>query len=111
MDVKDCINAYNYVCNNSKKYLKINDSKSIKKIVMGGSHGGFLTGHLIGQYPDIFMCASSRNPVLNLLAMFGLTDIPDWILCECGVNRKYDDTQCSNLKIINHQRNGHYKFN
>jgi len=30
---------------------------------MGGSHGGFLTTHLIGQYPDRFYVASTRNPI------------------------------------------------
>ena len=23
--------------------------------------------------------------------MFGLSDIPDWVICECGLNRKCDD--------------------
>eukprot|EP01083_Nonionella_stella_P084989 235363_1 len=88
MDVVDCMNAFNYVCANSKQYLS---ADKIKKIVMGGSHGGFLTGHVIGQYPDVFLAASSRNPVLNLVSMLGLSDIPDWVLCECGINKVYDE--------------------
>lgn len=49
--------------------------------VCGGSHGGFLTGHLMGQHPDRFKCAGLRNPVLNIALMVGLSDIPDW--CDC----------------------------
>ncbi len=30
--------------------------------VVGGSHGGFLTGHLLGQHPDAFRLGVLRNP-------------------------------------------------
>lgn len=50
--------------------------------VSGGSHGGFLTGHLVGQYPDVFKCAILRNPALTLGHMVYTTDIPDWVFVE-----------------------------
>ena len=53
--------------------------------VMGGSHGGFLTTHLIGQYPDRFYVASTRNPVCNLAVTSALSDIPDWAYVESGL--------------------------
>ena len=53
--------------------------------VMGGSHGGFLATHLIGQFPARFYCASARNPVVHVAAMLGLTDIPDWCMVETGL--------------------------
>ena len=36
--------------------------------VLGGSHGGFLTCHLMGQRPDLFAAGACRNPVVNLAA-------------------------------------------
>ncbi|KAK3024099.1 hypothetical protein RJ639_044201, partial [Escallonia herrerae] len=53
-----------------------------KITVLGGSHGGFLTTHLIGQAPDKFVAAAVRNPVCNLALMVGTSDIPDWCYVE-----------------------------
>lgn len=46
--------------------------------VTGGSHGGFLGAHLVGQFPDTFRACALRNPVINLPGMASVTDIPDW---------------------------------
>ncbi len=50
--------------------------------IVGGSHGGFLAGHLIGQFPAAFRCAVMRNPVTNISLMVGLSDITDWCYVE-----------------------------
>lgn len=50
--------------------------------VIGGSHGGFLTGHLLGQHPERFKAGILRNPVLDLALMTQISDIPDWCFIE-----------------------------
>ena len=50
--------------------------------VIGGSHGGFLTGNLVGQFPERFRCGALRNPVMDISLMVHLSDIPDWCYVE-----------------------------
>lgn len=58
--------------------------------MMGGSHGGFLTAHCIGQRPRFFKAAVLRNPVTNVLANSMTSDIVDWCVIEgCGAG-SYD---------------------
>ena len=57
---------------------------SEKVVCIGGSHGGFLGAHLLGQFPKVYKAALMRNPVTNLASMVGVTDIPDWCYFECG---------------------------
>jgi acylaminoacyl-peptidase len=56
----------------------------------GGSHGGFLTGWMIGgQYRQLFKCGVLWNAVLNMSYMAASTDIPDWIAA-CNQNKPLD---------------------
>lgn len=53
--------------------------------VWGGSHGGFLTGHLIGhpEFKDLWGASALWNPVIDMTYMLASTDIPDWIYACC----------------------------
>lgn len=62
MDVRDCHAAL-------QATIAAGLIDSDRVVVTGGSHGGFLTGHLVGQYPGLFKAAVMRNPVLNLPLM------------------------------------------
>jgi acylaminoacyl-peptidase len=76
-DVDDCLKAIEVCCSTHNV-----DRERIA--VVGGSHGGFLGAHLIARSPKLFKACALRNPVTNLGAMVGSSDIPDWIACECA---------------------------
>ena len=72
MDVEDCISALNNLI-----ALNLIDKNNVS--IFGGSHGGFLVCHLVGQYPEFgFASCTALNPVTDMTKMFGVTDIPDW---------------------------------
>lgn len=76
-DVDDCMSIL-------KEALRRGECNEKEIFVLGGSHGGFLTGHLIAQFPNQFRAAAARNPVLNMAGEFVATDIPDWCHVEAG---------------------------
>lgn len=57
--------------------------------ITGGSHGGFLSLHLISQFPDFYLAAAVRNPVASMSLMCPTSDIPDWNYCE-SLQQKFD---------------------
>ncbi|CAN6547883.1 unnamed protein product [Malus baccata var. baccata] len=61
-DLKDVLAAVDHV-------IDVGLASPSKVAVLGGSHGGFLTTHLIGQEPEKFVVAATRNPASNLALM------------------------------------------
>ncbi|GAA6013195.1 hypothetical protein JCM10207_006201 [Rhodosporidiobolus poonsookiae] len=53
-----------------------------KRLLMGGSHGGWTACHLTARWPDEFDAVVMRNPVTDLVANATQTDIPDWCFAE-----------------------------
>ena len=83
-DVNDCQQAAEF-CKEKHAYNSV--------LLYGGSHGGFLTTHLIGQFPDFYTAASARNAVTHLEAELFVSDIPDWVMCE-GLGTYDFDYKC-----------------
>lgn len=87
IDVKDVYDATLSVLSLNPPLV---DSSPSNRAIFGGSHGGFLTAHMIGQYPQLYAAAALRNPVINIPPMFTTSDIPDWTVVEaCGIG-SYD---------------------
>ncbi|BGO95618.1 Alpha/Beta hydrolase protein [Rhodotorula toruloides] len=49
-----------------------------KRLLMGGSHGGWIACHLSARWADEWDAVVMRNPVTDLVGNAGMTDIPDW---------------------------------
>ncbi|GAA5926304.1 hypothetical protein JCM1841_005529 [Sporobolomyces salmonicolor] len=53
-----------------------------KRLLMGGSHGGWTAAHLTSRWPKEYDAVVMRNPVIDLRTNFATTDIPDWCYAE-----------------------------
>ncbi|KAG1807980.1 Alpha/Beta hydrolase protein [Suillus subaureus] len=94
MDVED-------VAESVRELIKRGVSEEGRQVVMGGSHGGFIAAHLIGQHPTLFNAASLRNPVISAGELASGTDIPDWVYSEFGVPSNDPGSYTSSMTIFN----------
>lgn len=77
-DVNEVIAATNWALG------ELNASEKISAVFIGGSHSGFLGAHL-SLVPNLYKRTVLRNPVVDIAAMAGATDIPDWCFAEAGI--------------------------
>ncbi|KAH7927981.1 alpha beta-hydrolase [Leucogyrophana mollusca] len=75
LDLADCVATVNHL-------IELGISEPGRQLIQGGSHGGYLAAHLIGQYPDMFNAAVLRNPVVSIGELPCVSDIPDWCYAE-----------------------------
>ncbi|KAG2137878.1 Alpha/Beta hydrolase protein [Suillus bovinus] len=94
MDVED-------VAESVRELIRRGVSEEGRQVVMGGSHGGFIAAHLIGQYPTLFNAASIRNPVISVGEFATGTDIPDWVYSEFGISPTGSDSDSLTLPTSN----------
>ncbi|XP_052535275.1 acylamino-acid-releasing enzyme-like isoform X4 [Tympanuchus pallidicinctus] len=53
--------------------------------LLAGSHGAFIALHLLTRQPERYQACALRNPVSNLPALLGTSDIPDWRYASLGL--------------------------
>ncbi|KAG1801305.1 Alpha/Beta hydrolase protein [Suillus variegatus] len=94
MDVED-------VAESVRELIRKGVSEEGRQVVMGGSHGGFIAAHLIGQHPALFNAASLRNPVISAGEFAMGTDIPDWVYSEFGVSSTGSDSDSNTSPTSN----------
>ncbi|KAI5886787.1 alpha/beta-hydrolase [Schizophyllum commune H4-8] len=68
-----------------------------KLFYTGGSHGGFIGGHIVGQYPDLFGACVLRNPVISV-GEVSTSDMPDWFFNEFGIEYPVIDSDGAKRK-------------
>ncbi|KAF9920130.1 hypothetical protein FBU30_010071 [Linnemannia zychae] len=71
LDVKECLAIRDHI-------LSRGTVDPDRTVITGGSHGGFLTAHLLAADPTGFKAGVMRNPVTDIPSMANLTDITDW---------------------------------
>eukprot|EP01053_Blabericola_migrator_P001939 Blabericola_migrator_1__1938@NODE_1528_length_4336_cov_126_766222_g1004_i0_p1_GENE_NODE_1528_length_4336_cov_126_766222_g1004_i0NODE_1528_length_4336_cov_126_766222_g1004_i0_p1_ORF_typecomplete_len725_score176_96Peptidase_S9/PF00326_21/4_7e25Hydrolase_4/PF12146_8/6_6e03Hydrolase_4/PF12146_8/1e08Abhydrolase_3/PF07859_13/2_9e06DLH/PF01738_18/3_4e06Abhydrolase_1/PF00561_20/1_3e05UPF0227/PF05728_12/0_001Abhydrolase_6/PF12697_7/0_00073PhoPQ_related/PF10142_9/3_9e03PhoPQ_related/PF10142_9/1_6e03PhoPQ_ len=89
MDVEDCVASL-------ERQLGDLEAQVCDLCVIGGSHGGFLTGHLVThpKLQKILKGGIIWNGVLDLAYNYTTSDIPDWAIYQAlGV---LDESPCAN---------------
>jgi len=78
-DVDDCAQA----TRDALHYLG-EKADPARVVAYGGSHGGFLTGWLLGHklHKSLYSAGVLWNPAVDLLASNLTSDIPEWSVCE-----------------------------
>eukprot|EP00983_Pelagomonas_calceolata_P089413 1157308-Pelagomonas_calceolata.AAC.15 len=78
--------------------LCITDPKRLA--VAGGSHGGFLAGHLMGQHPEAFKGLLGGDSMGQHPGALGVSDIADWCFVEASPGCK----QAPQVDVVTHTK-------
>ncbi|XP_013772047.1 acylamino-acid-releasing enzyme-like [Limulus polyphemus] len=76
------------------------DINRAQLFLFGGSHGGFLVTHIAGQFPDQYRACACRNPVVNIPALQGNSDIPDWCFTEAGLGKQFSFQEPATSEVL-----------
>ncbi|XP_066859263.1 acylamino-acid-releasing enzyme isoform X1 [Anser cygnoides] len=63
--------------------------------LLAGSHGAFIALHLLAREPKRYQACALRNPVSNLPALLGTSDIPDWRYVSLGLPYSFERVPCA----------------
>uniref|UniRef100_A0A8B9CTJ2 Acylamino-acid-releasing enzyme n=1 Tax=Anser brachyrhynchus TaxID=132585 RepID=A0A8B9CTJ2_9AVES len=58
--------------------------------LLAGSHGAFIALHLLAREPKRYQACALHNPVSNLPALLGTSDIPDWRYVSLGLPYSFE---------------------
>ncbi|EJP23120.1 peptidase, S9A/B/C family, catalytic domain protein [Peptostreptococcaceae bacterium AS15] len=98
IDYDDLMNLTNEVL---KRYQSIDESRLA---VMGGSYGGYMTNHIIGQ-TNRFKAAITQRSISNWISFYGTSDIgyyfgTDQNACEYEAEKLWDKSPMKNVDKI-----------
>ncbi len=98
IDYDDLMNLTDEVL---KRYQSIDESRLA---VMGGSYGGYMTNHIIGQ-TDRFKTAITQRSISNWISFYGTSDIGYYFAtdqngCEYEVDKLWDKSPMKNVDKI-----------
>ncbi|CAD6981855.1 unnamed protein product [Tilletia controversa] len=82
LDVDDCFATV-------EQFIDQKVASRDRLFITGGSHGGFLTAHMIAR--PYFRAAVMRNPVIAVGQQAATSDIPDWCFAEFGEDFDFEN--------------------
>ncbi|EAL73324.1 hypothetical protein DDB_G0267742 [Dictyostelium discoideum AX4] len=99
LDKEDCLSSLNY----SIEFIDKQGIDINRISIIGGSHGGYLATYL--SIEPLIKTVILRNPVIDNSFLATLTDIQDWCLFKCGIDKNNLYNSLPTLKELEIMRN------